>query len=231
MTILTAIQRVCLKISLTQPSTVFSSQAREHLELQALANESASYIAKDFEWQALKALATLSGDGVLQAFPFPSDYDRMLKEAQLWSSRIISPLTHIVSTDRWLELDIRQFGFVSGVWTIFGDMVNIKPARATGEQVKFYYMSNLWAKDENGIAHAAFTQDSDRFRLSEDLLALCMIWKWKDAKKLPYAQEKDDYEDAKEKLITADKGSKILRVGRARMPRGTNIAYPTSIVP
>src|SRR5690349_20081032 len=138
MTILTAFRNVAMFISLSRPDTVFSSTEREHLELQVLANKSAQYIAVDYEWQALKTLATLTGDGSPMAFAFPDDYDRMLKKADLWSNRIMSPLTHITETDRWLELDVRQFGFVMGAWSIFGDRINIKPAPAGGELVKFF---------------------------------------------------------------------------------------------
>jgi hypothetical protein len=231
MTILSAIQNVSMFISLSRPDTVFSSTEREHLELQALANNSASHIAKDYEWQALKVLATLTGDGTTTEFVLPDDYDRMLKESALWSNRMQSSLTHVTSTDRWLELDIRQFGFVTGAWTMLADRINIKPPPANGEAIKFYYMSRKWAKDEAGIPKTAFLTDNDSFRLSERLLELCMIWQWKAAKKLPYAQEKDDYEDAKEKLILADKGARSLRLGRVRMPRDAQIAYPTAVVP
>jgi hypothetical protein len=231
MTVLNAIRNVATVISLDLPATVFSSSEREHVELRTLANTCAGHIARDYEWQALKRPATLAGDGVTAEFDMPDDYDRMLKEGALWSSRRQSPLTHVTSTDRWLELDIRQFGFVTGAWTIIADRINIKPAPANGEAVKFYYMSRKWAKDEAGVPKAAFLTDSDSFRLSERLLELGMIWQWKAAKKLPYAQERDDYEDAREKLILADKGSRILRVGRIRLPRDGQISYPTPIVP
>lgn len=231
MTILSAIQNVSSCISITTPATVFSSTEREHFELQVLANESASHIAKDYEWQMLKVLATLAGDGTIQAFDLPGDYDRMLKESALWSNRVQAPLTHVTSTDRWLELDIRQFSFVTGAWTILGNRINIKPAPANGETIKFYYMSNKWAMDENGAPKGSFATDTDSFRLSEQLLALCMIWKWKSKKKLPFAQERDDYEDLKEKLIAADKGSRIFRVGRVRLPRDVEIAYPIPVTP
>jgi hypothetical protein len=230
MTILSAIRNVTMFISLNRPDVVFSSTEREHLELQALANKSAQYIAGDHEWQTLKTLATLAGDGASMAIPVPDDYDRMLKKAELWSSRIATPLTHVAETDHWLELDIRQFDFLAGAWSIFGDRINIKPAPAGGELVKFFYMSSKWASDAAGLPKDAFTKDDDVFRLSERLLELCMVWQWKAAKKLPYAQEQDDYENQKEKLIATDKGSRILRVGRARLPRDVNIAYPTAIV-
>lgn len=231
MTVLTAIQAASTKIALDKPTVVYSSTDREHIELQELANECASYIAKDYEWQALKVLATITGDGSDDDFALPDDYDRMLKKTQLWSDRLQTPLTHITDTDHWLELDIRQFQTVIGVWTLFANEINIKPAPALSEVIKYYYMTTKWAKDAGGSFKTAFDADSDVFRLSEDLLKLCIIWKWKAAKKLPYAQELNDYEDAKEKMIVADKGSRFLRVGRARMPRGAQLAYPIPITP
>lgn len=231
MTVLAAIQNATTVIGLTRPSVVFSSSDREHIELQALVNTCADYIAKDYEWQKFKTLATITGDGTDTTFALPSDYDRMLKDANLWSANYIAPLTHITSTDRWLELDIRQFSFVIGAWSLFSNEINIKPAPALNELVKYYYMSNLIVAPEAGLNKTAFTLDTDTFRLSEKLLELCIIWRWRAQKGLPYAQDQDNYEDAKEKLISSDKGARVIMVGPQRRIRGVNIAYPVSIIP
>jgi len=231
MTILTAIQNACAIIPLNRPDAIFASQEREHFELQVLANMAADHIAKDYEWQKLKSVATINGDGTTEDFSFPADYDRMLKKAELRTSRHIAALTHITSSDRWLDMTIRQFNLVAGAWTIHGDQIHIKPAPANGEEVKYFYMSSKWALDNNGSAKAAFTADNDTFRLSEKLLELCVIWKWRANKGLAYAEDLGNYEDAKEKLITADKGSRILTIGRGRLPSDAQIAYPEAIVP
>lgn len=231
MSVLSAIQNVSSVIGLTKPDAVYSSTAREHFELQVLANTAADHIAKDYEWQELKLLATITGDGTTEAFNLPTDYDRMLKDAKLWSDRLVTPLTHITSTDEWLDLDIRQFTLVVGAWTLLANQINIKPAPVSGELVKYYYMSKEYAQDIASTTKEAFTADDDTFRLSEKLLELCMIWKWRAQKGLPYAQDYDNYEDAKEKLITKNKGARILSVGRPRVSRGANIAYPIPITP
>jgi hypothetical protein len=231
MTVLTAIQNVSASIALDRPEAVFSSAEREHFELQVLANTAGLYIAKDYEWQALKVVATLIGDGTRTAFGLPPDYDRMLKAAELRSSRYIASLTHITDSDQWLGMEIRQFNQIAGMWTLHGGQVHVRPAPATGEEVKFFHMSKLWAKDDQSTLKDGFTKDTDSFRLSETLLELCMIWKWRAQKGLPYAQDQDNYEDAKEKLITADKGSRFIAVGRTRRLRGVVPAYPVSIVP
>ncbi|MFZ5676314.1 MAG: hypothetical protein ACOZAM_25420 [Pseudomonadota bacterium] len=231
MTVLSAIQNAAASIALDRPETVFSSAEREHFELQVLANTAALHIAKDYEWQALKAIAVLTGDGTKDAFDLPSDYDRMLKDAELRSGRFISALTHVTDSDHWLNMEIRRFNQVAGMWTLHGGKIHIRPAPTAAEEVKFFYMSSLWAKDDQGTAKEGFTKDTDTFRLSEKLLELCMIWRWRAQKGLPYAQDQDNYEDAKEKLMTADKGARVIAIGRSRRQRGVALAYPISIVP
>lgn len=231
MTILTTIQNVSAAIALDRPEAVFSSTEREHFELQVLANTAGHYIAKDYEWQALKSVATLTGDDVRTAFDLPDDYDRMLKEAELRSRRYVAALTHITASDHWLDMEIRQFNQVAAMWTMFGGQIHIRPAPAAGEEVKFFYMTRLWANDDQGSLQVDFSKDTDTFRLPESLLELCMIWKWRAQKGLPYAQDQDNYEDAKEKLQSTDKGSRIIAIGRTRPFRGAMTSYPVSIVP
>lgn len=231
MTVLSAIQNVSASVALDRPDAVFSSQEREHFELQVLANTCGLYIAKDYEWQALKMVGVLMGDGVKTAFDLPDDYDRMLVKAELRSSRYITALTHITSSDQWLDMEIRQFNQIAGMWTLYGGHIHIRPAPAAGEEVKFFYMSKNWAKDSQATLKASFTQDTDAFRLSESLLELCLICKRRAQKGLPYAQDQDNYEDAKEKEIAKDQGSRIVSVGRMRGFRGAATVYPVSIVP
>jgi hypothetical protein len=231
MTVLTVIQNACGTLPLNRPDAIFASQEREHFELQVLANMAADHIAKDYEWQKLKGVATINGEGTTEDFNFPADYDRMLKKAELRTSRHIAALMHITSSDKWLDMSIRQFNQVAGAWTIHGDQIHIKPAPVNGEEVKYFYMSSKWALDHNGSAKATFTADNDMFRLSEKLLELCMIWKWRANKGLAYAEDLANYEDAKQKLITADKGARVLTIGRTRLPSDAQIAYPEAIVP
>lgn len=228
-TVLAITKRVAPAIGIEVPTVLYGSTIREQVELAELANDTAEAIAKAHEWQALKTLHTLNGDGSTEDFALPADYDRMPKDQKLWSSRIQTPLTHVTSTDRWLELDIRSYGFVIGVWSLFGDQVHIKPAMVATETAKFYYLSARYAKDSGGTAKAAFSADDDTFRLNDRLLRLGMIWKWKENKGLPYGEDMADYEDALSEEISADKGARILRVGKARLSKGLTVAYPGEI--
>ncbi|MCP5087446.1 MAG: hypothetical protein GY952_11665 [Rhodobacteraceae bacterium] len=230
MTILSTIQGVSKVIGLDVPSAVFSSTTREHVELAELANDMGAEIIDAYDWQALKGIDTHTGDASTEDFDLPADYKRMLKKAQVWSSSLETPLTPITDTDAWLGLDVQSFDFVINAWTIYADQMHIKPALASAVTAKYYYMSNLYALDTDGTTtQAAFDTDTDTFRLDERLLKLGMIFQWRKNKGLPYEGDEEKYETMKERLIAADKGSRLLRVGKIRFPKDVTVAYPQSI--
>lgn len=229
MTVLSAIQDACAVIGIDQPDAVFSATAREFYEIRALANEMAERIRAAHDWQVLQRRHTLTGDGSTEDFALPADYDRMLKDTKLWSSRIETPLTHITSRDRWLELDIRSYEFVIGVWILYGGELHIKPAMVTGETAQFFYVSQNIVADSSGTPKVAFTADSDVLRVDERLLSLGMIWQWRANKGLPYAEDMANYEALLAKRIADDKGARVLTVGRRRMTKGVAVSYPQAI--
>lgn len=218
-------------IGMDVPSAVYSSTEREHVELGAVANTMAKRIARAHEWEIFKTLATYTGDASTTAFSLPSDYDWMPKTAELWSSSLRTPLTHIVDSNKWLEIQIQQPDLVFPAWTKIGGQINILPAMALAVTAKHYYQSNLIIDPVSGSNKVAFTLDTDTYRLDEELLKLGVIWQWKANKGHAYAEDMANYEDLLSQRITEDKGSRLIRVGRVSVPRDATIAYPGVLGP
>ncbi len=229
MTILNVCKGVAPVIGLDIPTLVFTSTDREHIELAALANEMAERIASAHEWQKLSVEETITGDGSTTAWDLPSDYDRMLTKAQVWSSSLETPLSPISDRDKWLGLDVQSYDYVINAWIIYGGQMHIKPALASGVTAKYFYQSSLLVTPDSGSNKAEFTLDSDVFRLNERLLKLGMIWQWRANKGLPYVEDMSTYERLLDKLGTRDKGSRMIRLGRVSRPRDVDIAYPQEI--
>lgn len=230
MTVLSAIQKAAPYIGQEElPSYVYSSTDPDIVELGLLANRVARDIAESYDWQVLKTLATITGNGTTTAFDFEDDYERMLKKGNLWSSRLDRPYSPITDSDRWLEYQVRDFQPTIGMWTIYGNQIHFMPAPTSGETLKYWYISNLIVSPETGDNKATFTLDSDVFLLNENLLTLGMKYQWRSDNGLQYAQEKDDYETLLDRLITADKGPRVLTMGRPRMPKDVTIAYPFAV--
>jgi hypothetical protein len=231
MSLLTVFQQACTSgIALEKPSAVYGSTTREHIELANIANEMAAMIAASHEWQILNKIAVITGDGTTEDFALPADYDRQLDKSQLWSTSLETPLSPISDRDDWLELDIKTFDFVINAWILYAGEIHIKPALSTGVQVKYFYQSNLWGLN-GSTPISEFTADTNTFRIDERLLKLGIIWKWREMKGLPYAEDLATYERLLAKLAMRDKGSRIIRLGKAVLPRDTTVAYPQSIDP
>jgi hypothetical protein len=230
MTLLSVAQDVCKVIGLDPvPDAVASNIDREYVELLHVANEMAKRISRGHEWQKLSVIHTLTGDGTTEDFDLPSNYDRMLVKAQVWSSDLETALSPITDLDKWLEMDVQSFDFVVNAWTLYGGQMHIKPALTTGVTAKFFYQSGAFVADVGGSYKTSFTADDDTFRLDEQVLKLGMIWQWRANKGLPYDEDMMNYEQALEREVVRDKGSKMIRMGKIRMPRDVRIAYPQAI--
>lgn len=230
MTLLSVAQEVALNIGITKPTEIMSSVDREVEELRDVMKDMAERISQGHDWNTLTKIATITGDATTTAHDLPGDYDRMIVETEVRSSSLETALTHITSMDRWLELLTQSFDYVINAWTIYGGQIHIRPAMSATETAKFFYISNQIASN-GGTPKEEFTADDDTFRLDEKLWKLGIIWQWKENKGQSYAEDLETYEERKERLVTRDKGSKKIHMGRVRMPSDANVAYPQSIIP
>lgn len=226
MSILTVAEKVAKRCGLTVPTAVVASTARTDVELAEVINDAAREIAEGHDWEILRTVATLTGDGSTTEFDLPSDYDRMLVKSQVWSSSLQTPLSPVRDSDEWLGIDVQSFDFVVNAWTIYSGKMHIKPALASAVTAKFFYVSNKIFASSGGTSQSALSADSDTFRLDEDLLAECAIWRWKQSKGQGYSEEMQDYERRKERLVARDRGSGMLRIGTVRLPKDVKTAYP-----
>jgi hypothetical protein len=241
MSILTVAQDASPKLGITRPTQLIADTGQTSVELQATIAEVAGIIRDKYDWQSYKALGTITGDGAAVSFAFPTNYARMLKVARMWpSTQPNSPLTHYQDSDAWLGMQVQNFAPVVGAWTIYGDRIyinisGVNAPLALAATVKFFHITNLQFKDAGGTPKAAVTADDDQFRLTpetsvgERLLKLGLIYKWKQDKGRPYAQDLSDFEDAISVAIGNDKGSKMIVVGNRRLPRGIEIALPWGV--
>lgn len=236
MSILDVVKAAAPKCGFAIPSQLIADTGQTSLEIQVTLQTVAEEIQSRYDWQAYKTLGTLTGDGVLLAFPFPANYSRMLKAARLWpSAQPNAPLTHITDTDVWLGMVTQSFTAVVGAWTIFGDQINIRMGgqstpMALAATASFYFITNLLWKDSGGTPKIAITADTDVFRIPENLLRLGFISQWKSDKGRSFAQDRSDFEDALAVAIGSDKGSKIMTIGARRVRSGGELALPWSVI-
>lgn len=231
MSVLTVAQQVALKIGLEQPDALVTSTEREHIELSEILQDAAEQIAfdSDHDWQLLNTLRTETGDGSTSTYSLPPDFHDFVRGGQIWTSRLQYPLRLAETLDVWLEIEIRNYDYVTGVWIKTGDQIQVKPTPEAGEELSYYYQSKLIFAPAVGANLAAFAADTDTFRLSERLLKLCAIWLWKAEKGLPYEEDMEIYQGAMAREVLKDAPSRVLAVGRKSRLRGAKQAYPESL--
>lgn len=225
MTVLSACQSAALRLLGSKPSSIFSSSDTFEMELADLATETAVAIAKEHEWQKLKTLATLTGDGTTTAFDLPTDYDRMVKDGNVHSSLYQTAFfARVDSIDDWVMIGDQLATATPGNWIILGGQMQILPAMAAGETARFYYISKYISTGQS-----AFTSDSDVFLLPERLLTLGLIWRWRAQKRMEYSEDLRNYEIALSQEISRDRGARILSVGTKRFSGDVSLPYPGSL--
>lgn len=229
MTVFSACQDASRLMGLTAPTQIYGSTSRYEVELQAIANEAAKAIAKAHDWRKFTTLKTNTGDGTTTAFDLPSDYDRMPVKAGVYLNSSKTPMLGIIDLDQWLRNRLESFTPVTGEWIMLGGQMQIYPAMGSTDSAKYYYQSNKIVSADGGVTKAAFTSDTDSFRLDERMLTLEIIWRWRALKGLEYAEDMQSAEIAKSQEIARDKGSRILKIGKPRIPADAALAYPGTI--
>ena len=228
MTVLAACQSAMIRIVGQKPSTIFSLQNQMEVEFADLVTEAATAIAKQYDWQALTRFASVTGNATDTAFALPPDFDRMMQKGDIhsatWSLYRYLPARDL---DQWLDFQTFPAAGVPGYWIVLGDKLQILPIVGSGDQAKFYYQTKNFVTAATGAAKSAFDKDDDAFVLSERLLTLALIWRWKAMKGREYAEDMRNYEIALSEEIGADKGPRVFAASRKpRYSLDTRLAYP-----
>lgn len=232
MTVLSALQDAAIELVGRRPAAVFGATDTFELELQAHANKSARAITEAYAWRALTTLCTINGNGADTAHALPTDYDRMGKNAQVFSSRSRMPLTPARDLNQWLDFEVSGVFGAPGFWILLGGQIQIKPALALTETARFYYQSkNRVMSADPATAKDAFDADTDVFRLPEHLVSKDVIWRWRQQKRLEYAEDMQNFQIALNEEIGKDRGPGIIAIGKPRYGTDAALAFPGVITP
>lgn len=222
MTLKTAVDSAAIRTVGSAPTAVFSSNDQIAIEMRDLSTEVAREIAESYEWRSITKIVQMSGG---MNFPLPEDYDRMLvgqgiqdRDTWFWGYYPFSSVSEymmavngnlpLISPGGWILLD-NEFKFYP-----------LPVGTAT-----FPYISKFIVKGANDVLKPAFTADDDTFLLSERLLTLGLIWRWKAQKGLDYSEDYNIYSTELAKMQNNDKGSRVLMPDVRYSIPGARMAY------
>ncbi len=234
MTILSAAQDAATTLNRTRPSSLFSTTDAFAAELLLAAKEVAeSLVKEEHDWRDLTLMATLTGDASTTIFPLATNttgYERLIKNGKLHSLRFKDATFRAAKDlDEWLFIKDNLLVGSPGNWVILNKAVQIFPAMPANDTARFFYISNYYALSAASVSQATFLDDTDTFALDERLLRLGIIWRWRANKRMEYSEDLKNYEIAKMAAMGTDRGNQTITVGRQRVSRSNDVAYPAML--
>lgn len=194
MTILQIIQDVCVECGIAPPSVAVSSPDTTIQQMVLFAMRSGNDLQRRWTWKAQKKQipSTFTGDGTTTLFSLPTDFGS-LQPSDTFTSSVYPtiPLEGPINEDDLLRLKQLPFVPVPGVWRpVMANKIEIYPAPAASEIISYVYASKFWILAADGTTYRSrWGADTDTSIISEDLITLHTIWRWKKGKGLDYSEE------------------------------------------
>ncbi|AVA22470.1 hypothetical protein [Rhizobium sp. NXC24] len=222
MSLLTIIQNVCAELSLAIPGLVMGSPDPMTTQLRILCQRAGDDLARDHDWSILLIQRTFTATGAMPepAEP-PADWERFTDNSVIWNNSRLWQLNGPVDPWTWQRNLIINSNPVPQLWRMIGGKLAIYP-NVSGETMSYEYISKNWIAVSGGPSTAAtWANDNDTALIPERLVELSLMWRWKRAKGLDYAQEMDNFERSKESEVGSDRAASAVSLSlpnRGDMP-------------
>lgn len=222
MSLLTIVQNAAPVIGIPKPSSVIGNSSAQVMTLLGLTQLGGRILARSHTWQGITKRVTFAGIAAnAQTGQPPSGYDRFAATQRIWDGTRDTWLVGPLSTDEWDGILVQPQTAFPSYWTMLAGVINIAPAPAVTDSFTYTYVSRNWIRPDAGDGttdKAAWTVDTDGSLIDESLLELDLIWRYKQAKGLDYAEDMSTFEREKEKAIARDRGPRSVKT--SRMYRG-----------
>ena len=218
MPLLDIVQSVALKVGLTVPSAAVGSSDLNVQQIVGFVNEAGQELCHRYNWQALTKEGTFNtvateSQGSIQTLTGP-DYIEILNET-MWDRSTKRPVFGPKWAAEWQQLKAQ---FVNGPWSQYrlrGNQILFIPVPSAGDAIFFEWLSNYWvatAAAPTVGAQKAFLIDTDVALLSERVISLDAVWRYKQTKRLAYDEDFDKAEAAIADLTSRDAGKSTLNL-------------------
>ena len=221
MSLLTICQAVAEEIGIDAPSSIIGSSDRTAKQLLRLVNREGRILAKK-AWTVLQKENTFSTDGSAYV-ALPSDFGYLLDET-VWDRDNYWKMRGSLNAAEW---QVFKSGLVSTVTTRLRFRIRpltgvrklyLDPTPASGVDGVFEYVSSQWLTDTTGVTFKTlYAVDTDVAIISEELIELGAIWRFKNAKGLAYAEEYNEYQMQVDSAFARDGGKPVLNLGITRV--------------
>lgn len=229
MTLATTVGRATALLGLPEMPGVVSSPDPIARQMLALAVLDAEDLARRADWPGITRERTFTTvASIAQPGALPADFGRMAfresDRGDLYDVGRRMGIAGPASSAQWRELTSGFAAWTVG-WRIAGGVLEMAPAPPAGRTMRFDYVTENLFRSGDGVGKAEWT-DGDTCLLPERLITLGLVWRFKAAKGLEYAEDMATAEREIEREIgQAGGGRRVLIAGRPRAHAET-YAFP-----
>ena len=211
MTCLQIIQSACKRIGIASPNFVVTSQDIQILQLLEIANEEGQEQSTRYPWQALQTEATFTTvaaqvQGALSTIAPGANY---ITNDTIWNRTLRRPVYGPKSQQDWQQSKAMNINGPFNSYRIISDVINFYPNPVAGQTCAFEYISQNWVTTTSSTS-STWTADTDKPKISDQLMILGIIWRWKMVKGFDYSEDFAKYERRMNDAMGRDGGKTIL---------------------
>lgn len=213
MSMLTVVNDAQRRLNLTVSSSVAGSSDETAVQMLALLNQAGEELAEAYPWQVLVKEATFTtvateSQGSISTIAPGFFY---ILNNTIWNRSLRRPVFGALSPNEWQLLKASSVTGPFQQYRIRGDTLRFIPTPPADQTCAFEYVSKNWCTTADGVTEkSAFTLDTDVSLLDERLLALSLVWRFKQAKGLDFTAELQMYESRLNNEMARDGGKPVL---------------------
>lgn len=227
MTVLSIVQDAADELGIPRPTTVISNTDPSVMQLLALANRSGKSLCHRFPWQECilefthTTLAAESQGTVESIMP---GFNWHLYHT-IWNRTLRTIVDGPLFPPEWQFLKASSVTGPYSEFRIRGKTLRMIPSPTAGQTMAGEYVSRYWCETSGGTDQEEWVADTDVGILPEDLLTIDLVWRWKRAKGLDYAEEKMEAEIVINNAMARNGSNRVMNL------EGMSIHddYPTGI--
>lgn len=199
--LLAIVQAAADELGIQRPSSVVSSSDVQVQQLLALANREGKELSAregiNGGWPQLRKLHEITSVADQENYAFPSDLQYFVNTTA-WDRAQNWPMRGPVSPQEWQVLKSGTIGSIGPRrrFRIMEGEIYFDPApEENGQAYVIEYYSDTWCESSGGTAQRVWAADTDVPLLPDDCFILGLMWRFRRAKGLDYAEEAAMYED------------------------------------
>jgi len=219
MALLDLVQRATARLGIAKPVSIVGNSDIQVAQLLELANTEGEELSARYLWAAkirsnVFTLALASSQGKMNGdVVVDGDFDYIINDT-FWNRTLSLPVNGPMSSKEYQTT--LSFPF-TGPYQRFqirdAGVLYIEPTPTTTDTCAFDYVSKSWCESSSGDAQKLWAADGDIGRLDEDIMRLGLIWRWRHAKGLEYAEDFNMYEARVMDAMARDGGKKTADLG------------------